>query len=40
MHVIIGFIYSRAAFCPWLQERVALVGDTLLTGMERHDNRK
>ena len=39
LHTIIGFFYHAAASAPPLQERVALFGDSILTRLERHDNR-
>ena len=39
MHGIIRFLYCYAAPWPHLQEKAALFGDSILTRLERYDNR-
>ncbi len=39
MHSFFRWFYRHAAPWPPLQEKVALLGDSILTRLERHDNR-
>lgn len=37
LHGIIGSLYRFTSFWPWLQEKIALWGDSILTRIEHHD---